>query len=174
MERSQAVKGMEVIFGRGNGEQTRGRIVKCNPKNAKIEQLESRGQSRVRPVGTVWTVPYSLMTPANGASAPKPSPTPLTTASNRSFSVRDRVEFTNKGSVISGVVMRVNRKTIAVKPDSETGSRYWRISPGLLRHATGNAPVAPPKPASKVGQAVEWCWRSTTDVSGTSPSAPIP
>jgi hypothetical protein len=53
--------GMEVIFGRGNGEQTRGVIVKINRAKAKVKTLENRGSKS--PAGAVWGVPYSLMTP---------------------------------------------------------------------------------------------------------------
>jgi hypothetical protein len=54
--------GMEVIFGRGNGEQTRGVIVKINRAKAKVQTNENRGRTQA---GTVWSVPYSLMEPAN-------------------------------------------------------------------------------------------------------------
>lgn len=56
--------GMEVIFGRGNGEQTRGIIVKINRAKAKVQTTENRGSKSQ--AGAVWSVPYSLMTPANG------------------------------------------------------------------------------------------------------------
>lgn len=51
--------GMQVHFGRQNGEQTLGEIVKLNPKTAKIKQLEPRSD---RPIGTIWKVDYSLIT----------------------------------------------------------------------------------------------------------------
>lgn len=60
--------GMKVRFGRRRGEKTLGKIIKMNPKAAKVETLEERGYSN-RPVGQVWTVPYSLMTPAEGETA---------------------------------------------------------------------------------------------------------
>jgi len=56
--------GMKVRFGRVSGEKTLGRITKMNPKSAKVETLEERGSNRS--VGQVWSVPYSLMTPAEG------------------------------------------------------------------------------------------------------------
>jgi len=49
--------GMSVSFGRPNGEQTIGKIVKVNLKNLKIEQTEVRGSRKTHAVGTVWTVP---------------------------------------------------------------------------------------------------------------------
>lgn len=56
--------GMEVIFGRGNGEHTRGVITKINRAKAKVQTTENRGQTTA---GTVWSVPYSLMEPAGSA-----------------------------------------------------------------------------------------------------------
>lgn len=71
----QAQVGMKVVFGRGNGEQTLGEIVKINPTKAKVKTLESRGNGRGSEVGTVWSVPYSLMQPASGQThAPQTDP----------------------------------------------------------------------------------------------------
>lgn len=64
MKHSEGYVGMQVYFGRSNGEQTLGKIVKINPKKFKVEQLESRGTRKSHNVGTVWTVPPSLCTPA--------------------------------------------------------------------------------------------------------------
>lgn len=64
----EARVGMKVIFGRGNGEQTLGEIVKINPTKAKVKTLESRGNGRGSMVGAVWSVPYGLMKPAGGHS----------------------------------------------------------------------------------------------------------
>ena len=63
----EAHVGMKVVFGRGNGEQTLGEIVKVNPSKAKVKTLESRGNGRGSDVGSVWTVPYSLMKPADAS-----------------------------------------------------------------------------------------------------------
>jgi hypothetical protein len=60
--------GQRVSFGRGNGERTLGEIVKINPTKAKVKQLESRGRLATHPIGTIWTVPFSLIYPViNGA-----------------------------------------------------------------------------------------------------------
>jgi hypothetical protein len=59
--------GMRVFFGRNNGEKTLGEVVKINPTRAKVKSLESRGNGRGSDVGSLWTVPYSLMTPENSA-----------------------------------------------------------------------------------------------------------
>ena len=61
-----------VIFGTPNGEKTRGRVVRVNRKSLSIEQLEVRGQQRVRSVGTKWRCHPSLVRLADGtAPAPK-------------------------------------------------------------------------------------------------------
>lgn len=71
----EAKVGMKVVFGRGNGEQTLGEIVKVNPTKAKVKTLETRGSGRGSMVGAVWTVPYSLMKPADGqAHTPQADP----------------------------------------------------------------------------------------------------
>lgn len=67
MLREHCKVGMKVMFGRPNGEKTLGEVVKVNPSKAKVKTLEGRGAGRGSDVGTVWTVPYSLMTPAGVA-----------------------------------------------------------------------------------------------------------
>lgn len=57
--------GMTVIFGRGNGEMTRGTVVKINRAKAKVQTTENRGRTTA---GAVWSVPYSLMQPENGTT----------------------------------------------------------------------------------------------------------
>ncbi len=68
--------GDKVLFGRSHGEQTLGEVVKVNRVKVKVKQLESRGTYRSYSVGTIWTVPVSLLTRANGSApvveAPKP------------------------------------------------------------------------------------------------------
>lgn len=77
MELKDCKVGMRVLFGRGNGEQTEGEIVKVNGVKCKVKQMEARGTMKSYPVGTVWTVPASLMTPVGGTkvSAPVVAPT---------------------------------------------------------------------------------------------------
>ncbi len=58
MERTEGKVGMTVIFGRRGGEKTRGRIVRVNAKNFKVETLEDRGKNS--PLGSRWNVPPSL------------------------------------------------------------------------------------------------------------------
>ena len=66
--------GMKVFFGRGNGEKTLGEIVKINPTKAKVKTLQNRGNGRGSDVGSVWTVPYSLMNPADATQTPQADP----------------------------------------------------------------------------------------------------
>lgn len=61
--------GDKVRFGRSHGEQTLGEVVKVNPTKLKIKQLEQRGTSKAHPIGTIWTVPPSLVRLADGVSA---------------------------------------------------------------------------------------------------------
>ena len=66
MQPDKCKVGMTVMFGRTHGERTKGTVVKCNPKKAKVRQEEARGS---HPVGTLWTVPYSLIH-ADGVAEP--------------------------------------------------------------------------------------------------------
>jgi hypothetical protein len=62
-----------VTFGRPNGEQTEGRVVRVNAASVIIEQTEQRGVSRIREAGTKWRVHPSLVRLVGGASvAPAP------------------------------------------------------------------------------------------------------
>jgi hypothetical protein len=62
--------GQKVLFGRSHGEQTLGEIVKINQTRAKVRQLESRGTYKAHAVGTVWTVPFTLLSPVSQGAAP--------------------------------------------------------------------------------------------------------
>lgn len=66
MKMHECQVGMTVMFGRANGEQTLGEVVKMNPTKAKVKALCNRGNGRGSEVGSVWNVPYSLMTLAGG------------------------------------------------------------------------------------------------------------
>jgi hypothetical protein len=61
----EAKVGMQVMFGRENGEKTLGEIVKINPTKAKVKILQNRGSSSA--AGAIWSVPYSMMTHAGVA-----------------------------------------------------------------------------------------------------------
>lgn len=71
--------GQKVLFGRTHGEKTLGEIVKINPKKIKIRQLESRGTMKSYPVGTIWGVPPTFVTPApEGQAVQAQAPRKLT------------------------------------------------------------------------------------------------
>ena len=53
--------GDTVLFGRTNGEKTRGRITKVNAKSYKVTTLESRGTRSQYTSGGSWRVPHSLV-----------------------------------------------------------------------------------------------------------------
>ena len=53
--------GDTVLFGRANGEKTRGRITKVNSKSYKVTTLESRGTRSQHNSGGSWRVPHSLV-----------------------------------------------------------------------------------------------------------------
>lgn len=56
--------GQRVIFGRANGEKTRGIIRRLGTK-ASVETTEERGSRRITVKGTTWRVPYSMIYPDN-------------------------------------------------------------------------------------------------------------
>jgi hypothetical protein len=81
--REQLRIGTKVYFGRENGQRTLGEIAKLNPTKAKVRTLEDRGQNGRSPVGSLWNVPYSMLTLADGGDVPntvsfKPVAPPLT------------------------------------------------------------------------------------------------
>ena len=62
-----------VQFGRPNGEQTEGRVLRVNAASITIEQTEQRGVTRVREAGAKWRVHPSLVRlVSNGGTAPAP------------------------------------------------------------------------------------------------------
>lgn len=82
--------GTKVTFGRPNGEKTLGTIVKVNPTKYKVRQDEERGSLRVRGEGTIWGVPFSMVTPVVGATAaPKVAAPVVTTKRPESDILKD-------------------------------------------------------------------------------------
>lgn len=67
--------GDPVMFGRGHGEKTRGTVTKVNRKTCKVRQDESRGTMKSHPIGTLWTVPFSLLK-HDSSNRSKPSKRP--------------------------------------------------------------------------------------------------
>tara|TARA_Y100000310_G_scaffold209423_1_gene210029 strand:- start:4538 stop:4993 length:456 start_codon:yes stop_codon:yes gene_type:complete len=58
--------GDKVRFGRDNGEQSLGEVVKVNRKSLKVKLLEPRGRYKAHRVGGVWRCPPSLCTLVDG------------------------------------------------------------------------------------------------------------
>lgn len=81
MLRENCEIGMEIVFGRPNGEKTLAKITKINDKSAKVVTLEGRGYSN-KPAGKIWNVAYSLMQPAN-QTTPEPQPEKTLSAYDR-------------------------------------------------------------------------------------------
>ncbi len=56
-------------------------------------------------------------------------------AKDSGWKIGDKVSFAGRrGETVTGYVKRVNTKTVSVQPLGG-GSRYWRVSPGMLRAA---------------------------------------
>lgn len=55
-------------------------------------------------------------------------------AKESGYKVGDKVTFNAKGNTVVGYVKRVNTKTVSVQPIGGD-TRYWRVSPGILRAA---------------------------------------
>ena len=69
MNHEQCRVGMQVFFGRENGEKTLGEVIRKNPTKAVVRTLESRGDGRGSFVGAEWRVPYSMLSPATNVVA---------------------------------------------------------------------------------------------------------
>ena len=125
--------GSKVIFGRPNGEQTRGVVVKINRKTVKVEQTEVRyGRGRFaddrKSVGHLWNVHPNCLR-LEGGTAPTPPPQ---TSNTRTFKRGEKVSFrTRKGQIVEGFVKSVNQKTVSVEPHKGS-MQYWRVPFGLF------------------------------------------
>lgn len=56
MNQREVRVGDRVTFGRPNGEQSSGEVLKCNAKSLKIRLLEDRGEGRGSTPGSIWNV----------------------------------------------------------------------------------------------------------------------
>jgi hypothetical protein len=120
--------GSQVVFGRPNGEKTRGEVVKINRKSVKVRQTEVRyGNGRTRNVGQIWNVHPNCLQ-LEGGKNPQPTPTRKTSPTNTFNHVKgDKVRFRGQnGEILEGFVKRVNAKTVSVEPHKGSYS-YWRV-----------------------------------------------
>lgn len=120
--------GDKVMFGRGQGEQTLGEVVKVNRKKLKVKQLESRGTQRNYAVGSVWTVPPSLCSKMddNGTVTAPATPairkhtsyhggqSPREMLAAKGINKGDIVEFTFRRTTMQGRIKRINAKTVSI------------------------------------------------------------
>ena len=123
--------GSQVTFGRPNGEQTKGEVIKINRKSVKVRQTEVRyGNGQTRNVGAGWNVhPNCLQLDGGQKPQTTPSPTKRTTFNHVKG---DRVKFRGiNGETLEGFVKRVNAKTVSVEPHKGATS-YWRVPPSLF------------------------------------------
>jgi hypothetical protein len=77
---------MEVLFGREDGKKTLGKIIKINPKKAKVETLDEGrsyfvGGDKITPIST-WNVPYSMLYSTTPATKTKITYNPLAKIEN--------------------------------------------------------------------------------------------
>ena len=124
--------GSQVTFGRPNGEQTKGEVIKINRKSVKVRQTEVRyGNGQTRNVGAGWNVHPNCLQ-LDGGQKPQPthaSPTKRTTFNHVKG---DRVKFLgSNGETLEGFVKRVNAKTVSVEPHKGATS-YWRVPHSLF------------------------------------------
>ena len=120
--------GQKVVFGRSNGEQTVGTVLKINAKSVKIRQDEPRGRYKVGTERRVHPNCVEALDPLTEALMP---PRPVEKA--RKVTVGDTVTFEGRGRTLRGTVTKVNVKTVNVVPDDAlSDSQYWRVSPHLL------------------------------------------
>lgn len=132
MDKMNATVGMKVYFGRSHGEKTLGEIVKINPQKAKVRQLEDRGSIRDYPIGTVWTVPYTLMSPANPSAVPAPSaPSAPSAPVAPRLNVGDKVVFGRRDKIVGRVeaINPVNLRVRQIGEGNHPDGTMWTVRP---------------------------------------------
>lgn len=170
--------GDKVLFGRGNGEQTQGTVVKVNRKKLKVRQDESRGTMRSYRIGTLWTVPPSLCRKVE-SSTPAPTTRPVAKTTRQTpreilaakgIHKGDTVEFTFKGLPLTGTIARINQKRVTIENISNPrfAAGVYVNPASIIRKVDASTPA---KRAFKKGQTIEfqgysWNSRGLTTIKG--------
>lgn len=68
--------GDRVLFGRPNGEQSLGEVIKINSASVKVRLLENRGGGRGSTTGSIWNVHKTLCRPVEAGEQPVPATAP--------------------------------------------------------------------------------------------------
>lgn len=187
--------GTLVLFGRPNGEKTRGKVIKRLPSGKyKVEQLEARGGHRV---GTPWTVPANFLTKIGG-QAPVAPVVPATTAigqvrqfNEAAFAAKASIlglpadcfgkTFTAKGTQYRITGLHTNRPKFPVDAERVRDGMAFKFRvDGVLRSL--GLPVAPktvtvvtgllvPSTTSLVGSTFRFRGR-VYEITGYTPSRP--
>ena len=157
--------GDQVLFGRSSGEQTLGTVMKVNQKTPKVRQDESRGTMKAHRVGTIWTVPPSLCSPANGAVAkPTQATLPMAlpvakTASNDAIAKsiglpRDMVgeQITVNGTTYTVMGYNPNRPKYPLTVKGPQGGMYRMDVPSVLKAVGVTAAPKTKRPDAKIMQ----------------------
>jgi hypothetical protein len=124
--------GTTVVFGRPNGQQHTGVVVKTNAKSIKIRHAVT---------GVEWRCHPNLVRVVDGSAPAMPAPVAYPAIP---FKVGDRVTWNYRGMAYKGTVLRVSTRTCGVR--DELAGLQWRIGPSQLKLVDGDASVAPPAP----------------------------
>lgn len=120
--------GSQVIFGRPNGEKTRGEVIKINLKSVKIRQTEIRyGNGRTKQEGQVWNVHPSCLKLECGETYTRPT----TVQTVPLFTRGQKVKFKGGNGILEGWITRVNKKTLSVKVNL-WDDNYYRVPYSLV------------------------------------------
>jgi hypothetical protein len=129
--------GTTVVFGRPNGQQHTGVVVKTNAKSIKIRHAVT---------GVEWRCHPNLVRAIDGSAPAMPAPV-ARPAPVIPFKVGDRVTWNYRGMDYKGTVLRVSTRTCGVR--DELAGLQWRIGPNQLKLVDGYGDVvttAPKRP----------------------------
>lgn len=92
-----------------------------------VQRINAKTVGVLTDDGREWRVPPRLLRKAPADAPPAPAPQPPATSG---FRVGEPVTFKGRGGqLLSGIVTRVNAKTVSV----ETANGDWRVSPRALQ-----------------------------------------